>query len=38
MEAAQVRMGDDERKARCAAVTGETAAKAIELLNAARGL
>lgn len=38
MEAAQVRMGDDARKARCAAVTGETAAKAIELLNAARGL
>jgi hypothetical protein len=34
MEAAGVNMASDERKARCAAVTGEVAGKAAELLNA----
>ncbi len=38
MAAANVKMGDDARKARCASVTGETAAKAVELINALRGL
>lgn len=38
MTAANVRMGDDARKARCASVTGETAAKAVELINALKGL
>lgn len=33
IEATGFSMGDDGRKARCAAVTGETAAKAAELLN-----
>lgn len=31
-------MADDGRKARCASVTGETAAKAVELINAIKGL
>lgn len=38
MQAAQVKMGDKERIARCASVTAETAAKAIELLNTLKGL
>jgi hypothetical protein len=38
MAAANVKMGDDARKARCASVTGETAAKAVELVNALKGL
>lgn len=38
MEAANVKMGDDARKARCASVTGETAAKAVELINTLRAL
>jgi len=38
MAAANVKMGDDARKARCASVTGETAAKAVELINALKGL
>lgn len=33
-----VTMADDARKARCASVTGETAAKAVELINALRNL
>ena len=33
MKATGYEMGDPGRKARCAAVTGETAAKAVELLN-----
>lgn len=33
IEATGFTMADDGRKARCAAVTGETAAKAVELLN-----
>lgn len=33
MKATGYEMGDAGRKARCAAVTGETAAKAVELLN-----
>ena len=33
MEATGFTMADDGRKARCAAVTGETAAKAVEILN-----
>ncbi len=38
MTVANVKMGDDARKARCASVTGETAAKAVELINALKGL
>ncbi len=38
MTATGLKMGDDGRKARCASVTGETAAKAVELLNAYFGL
>ena len=38
MEVAKVTMADDARKARCASVTGETAAKAVELINALKGL
>ncbi len=38
MAAANVTMADDARKARCASVTGETAAKAVELVNALKGL
>lgn len=38
MKAANVKMGDDARKARCASVTGEAAAKAVELINAIKGL
>ena len=37
MAAANVTMADDARKARCASVTGETAAKAVELINALKG-
>ena len=33
MDATGFTMADDGRKARCAAVTGETAAKAVEILN-----
>lgn len=38
MKVANVTMADDARKARCASVTGETAAKAVELINALKGL
>ena len=38
MSAAGVTMASDERKARCASVTGETAAKAVELINAIKNL
>ena len=38
MTVANVKMGDDARKARCASVTGETAAKAVEVINALKGL
>lgn len=34
MEASGLAMGSDERKARCGGLTGEVAAKAVELLNA----
>lgn len=38
MQATGVKMGDDARKERCAGVTGDTARKAVELLNAHFGL
>ena len=38
MKEANVTMADDARKARCASVTGETAAKAVELINELLGL
>lgn len=38
MEASGLAMGSDERKARCGGLTGEVAAKAVELLNAFFGV